>query len=152
MNPVQPPELALPRAAAGLLPHRSPMRLIETLVARAGGRATVLAELPTAGPGVSSGRLLPEYLIELIAQTAAAASGYDALRHGRPPGGGMLAGVDGFTFAGCAVPGRTVRIETEEKVAFGAVRLIHGEVFDGDQLLAAGDIKVWEDVERNAQS
>ena len=147
MNKSQSTEIPLPYPVEGLLPHRPPMLLVETLVARQGNRATVRAVLPAAGIGVSDGRFLPEYLIELIAQAAAAKSGYDALSLGRPAGGGMLAGVDGFAFPGLAVPGRVVRIETEETCAFGAIRLIHGEVFDGDQLLAAGDIKVWEDVD-----
>jgi len=123
------------------------MLLVETLAARQGNRATVRAMLPAAGIGVSDGRFMPEYLIELIAQAAAATSGYDALSLGQPARSGMLAGVDGFAFPGRVVPGRVVRIETEEKCAFGAIRLIHGEVFDGDELLAAGDIKVWEDVD-----
>ena len=147
MKKSQPTEIPLPCPVYGLLPHRPPMLLVEALEARDGNRATVRAVLPAAGIGVSDGRLLPEYLIELIAQAAAAKSGYDALSLGRPAGGGMLAGVDGFAFPGLAVPGRVVRIETEEKCAFGAIRLIHGEVFDGDELLAAGDIKVWEDVD-----
>lgn len=147
MKNSQPTEIPLPCPVAGMLPHRPPMLLVETLMARQGNRATVRAMLPAAGIGLSDGRLMPEYLIELIAQAAAAVSGYDALSLGRPAGGGMLAGVDGFVFPGRAVPGRVVRIETEEKCAFGALRLIHGEVFDGDELLAAGDIKVWENVD-----
>ncbi len=125
------------------------MLLVETLAAREGGRATVMATLPEAGLGLSEGRLMPEYLIELIAQAAAVSSGYDGLVLGRPVRGGMLAGIDGFTFPGRAISGRTVRIETEEKIALGALKVIHGEVFDDSELLAAGDIKVWEDVGPN---
>jgi hypothetical protein len=42
-----------------------------------------------------------------------------------------------------------VRIEAEETIALGALKVIHGEVFDGSELLAAGDIKVWEEVGPN---
>lgn len=145
MKDCRPAAPGLPCPAAELLPHRPPMLLVETLLARQGGRATVRAVLPEAGIAIAAGRLLPEYLIELIAQAAAASSGYDALSAGRPPRGGMLAGVDGCSFPGRAIPGRAVRIETEEQFAFGAIRLIHGEIFAGEELLAAGDIKVWED-------
>lgn len=143
--------LALPCPAACLVPHRPPMLLVESLLARDGNRASARAVLPAAGIGATDGRLLPEYLVELVAQTAAMASGYEALALGRPASGGMLAGIDGFTFAGRAAAGSVVRIETEEQFAFGAIRLIHGEVFAGPELLASGDIKVWEDVGQDVQ-
>lgn len=140
------PALSLPRPAAELLPHRPPMLFVEALIARHGDRSTVQAVLPTIGICVSDGWLLPEYFIELIAQAAALGSGYDGLCSGKPVHDGMLVGIDGFSSPGLAVPGRTVRIETEITFKFGAIKLIHGEVYDDQKLLAAGDIKVWEDL------
>lgn len=88
---------------------------------------------------------MPEYFIELIAQAAALGSGYDGLCAGRAARDGMLVGIDGFSLPGQAASGRTVRIETAITFRFGAIKLIHGEVYDDQKLLAAGDIKVWED-------
>lgn len=136
--------------AEGLMPHRPPMLFVEALLARNGTRSTVRAVLPESGIGVADNRLLPEYLVELIAQAAALASGYDARCLGRPGHGGMLVGIDGFSFHGRAIPGRAVRIETEIKIELGALKMIHGKVYDDLQLLAAGDIKVWEDLDSNA--
>jgi predicted hotdog family 3-hydroxylacyl-ACP dehydratase len=141
---------SLPRPAEGLLPHRPPMLFVEALLARDGARSTVRAVLPESGICMTNNRLLPECLVELIAQAAALASGYDAYCLGKPAHGGMLVGVDGFSFHGRAIPGRAVRIETEMKLELGALKMIHGKVYDDLELLAAGDIKVWEDLGPNA--
>ncbi|EKD37034.1 MAG: acyl carrier protein dehydratase [uncultured bacterium] len=144
----------LPLPAAALLPHRPPMLFVETLVARHGNRSTARAVLPDSGICVSENRLLPEYFIELVAQATALANGYDGLCLGRPVHDGMLVGIDGFSFHGRAtegsIAGRVVRIETEKTFEFGAIKVIHGEVYNDRELLAAGDIKVWEDLSRDA--
>lgn len=133
------------------MPHRPPMLFVEALLARDGARSTVRATLPESGICVANSQLLPEYLVELIAQAAALASGYDARCLGKPTHSGMLVGIDGFSFHGRAIPGRAVRIETEIKFALGALKMIYGKVYDDLQLLAAGDIKVWEDLDPNAK-
>ena len=152
----------LPQPAAALLPHRPPMLFVETLIARHGNRATARAVLPDSGICVSGNRLVPEYFIELIAQATALANGYDGLCLGRPVHDGMLVGIESFSFHGRAlngskegniagsIAGRVVRIETEKTFEFGAIKVIHGEVYDDRELLAAGDIKVWEDLSRDA--
>jgi predicted hotdog family 3-hydroxylacyl-ACP dehydratase len=137
------PELPLP--SEQLLPHRPSMLLVDSLVRRWDESSSAKAVLPTSGICLSRGRLLPEFFIELVAQAVAMANGYDALCAGIARSNGMLVGVDTFSFPGKAVAGSTVRIETEKTFEFGAVKIIHGEVFAGDELLAAGDIKVWEE-------
>ncbi len=137
------PELPLP--AELLLPHRPAMLFVESLVRRWDDSSTAKAVLPKSGICLSGGGLLPEFFIELVAQAVAMANGYDALCAGVPCSNGMLVGVDTFSFPGKAVAGSTVRIETEKTFEFGAVKIIHGEVWAAGELLAAGDIKVWED-------
>ena len=139
---------SLPRSAEALLPHRPPMLLPETLVGREGSRAEALATLPTAGLFVAAhGCLLPLYFIELIAQTAALGNCYDALLGGVPPHKGMLVGIDSFSWPGQPQLGTSVQIKTDITLTFGAVKIIHGEVYAGKNLLAEGDIKVWEDLD-----
>lgn len=111
-----------------------------------------LATLPTTGLFVTGGYVLPLYFIELIAQTAALGNCHDALASGMPPHKGMLVGIDSFSWPGTAPPGTPVRIETDKTFAFGAVKLVHGEVYAGKNLLATGDIKVWEELSEDAKS
>lgn len=136
----------LPARALPLLPHRPPMLFVERLVKRQGDLAVAEAILPTSGIAVHDGQLLPEYFIELIAQTAALANGYDLQREGKEPNDGMLVGVDEFTITGRRALDRVVRIETNKTFAFGPVNVINGTVWDGEFKLAAGTIKVWENV------
>ena len=138
--------MQLPQRAMDLVPHRPPMLLVDSLVAREGDFATATARLPEDGPWVVDGSVVPEYLIELVAQTVAMASGFDCLREGRKPREGMLAGVDRFVFARPAPVGCEVTIESKMVLKFGPVTVLHGEVWSMTELLAEGDIKVWEDL------
>lgn len=136
----------LPRDALNLVPHRPPMLLVGSLIAREDDFAIATARLPEDGPWVSGGQVAPEYLIELVAQTVAMANGYDCLREDRKPHDGMLVGVDRFCFSGTAGAGEDVRIETRLVLEFGGVTVLHGEVWSMKELLAEGDLKVWEDL------
>ena len=142
---------SLPRSAEALLPHRPPMLLTETLVGREGSRAEALATLPTSGLFVTHGTLLPLYFIELIAQTAALGNCYDASESGESPHKGMLVGIDSFSWPGQPQLGTSVQIKTDITLTFGAVKVIHGEVYAGQNLLAEGDIKVWADLRQDAK-
>ncbi len=137
--------IQLPMAAGSLLPHRPPMLFVENLLLRQGDRASGQAILPLSGIGISQNRLLPEYFIELIAQTAAMANGYDAIVSGEQPANGMLVGIDSFSYLSPGHLGRSVRIDIDKTFEFGAIKVISGEIYDGDELLVTGAIKVWED-------
>ncbi len=139
-----PGQICLPQAAQNLLPHRPPMLLVKTLAASETSCSIAFATLPTAGIFITEAGILPEYFIELIAQTAALGNCYDAVASGLPPRQGMLVGVDSFSWRGRPVPGSPVRIETKQTYGFGAIKSMYGEVYDGDKMLAAGTIKVWE--------
>ncbi len=140
------PKVKLPAQALPLLPHRPPMLFVECLVQREGDMAVAETMLPTSGIAVQNGQLLPEYFIELIAQTAALANGYDLQREGKEPNDGMLVGIDEFSVITDPPLGSLVRIETNKTFSFGPVSVISGTVWDGDRKLAEGAIKVWENV------
>jgi 3-hydroxyacyl-[acyl-carrier-protein] dehydratase len=139
--------LNLPQAATTLLPHQPPLCLVESLIARAADRSVASARLPASGHFADHGQVLPEYFIELIAQTAALGNCYDGVAGGMAKRDGMLVGVDAFSLIGQSKPGERVTIETDVTMSFGAVTAVHGEVFAEKRLLAAADLKVWEDLD-----
>lgn len=141
-------EKKLPVEAVSFLPHRPPMLFVERLLEREGDRAVAETRLPSTGIAVCNGRLLPEYFIELIAQTAALANGYDLFCEDKPPTDGMLVGIDSFSTVDNVSTGRVVRIETDKTFSFGPVNVIHGSIWDGELQLATGEIKVWENIEK----
>lgn len=148
--PVSVSKKKLPVEAESFLPHRPPMLFVERLVEREGDLAVAETTLPSTGIAVCNGRLLPEYFIELIAQTAALANGFDLFCEDKPPSDGMLVGIDSFSTLHKACTGHVVRIETNKTFTFGPVNVIHGSIWDGDLQLASGKIKVWENVEKTS--
>lgn len=140
-----PPPRPLPWPATLLLPHRPPLLLVEALIAREESRGRARALAPTAGLLVEEGRLAPEYFVELVAQTAALGNGYDRALAGRGPGGGMIVGVDGFTWPALASATGAFEVRTEVTMVFATMKVVRGEVYQGRNLVAAGEVKVWED-------
>lgn len=138
INPIR------PQPAAPLLPHKPPLLVVENLLQRKGSQTEASATLPATGFFIHSGSVLPEYCIELIAQTAALGNCYDAVTQGKAPRDGMLVGIDAFTWSGQPQAGACVSIKTDLRFAFAAITSIHGQIFAKDTLLAAGDMKVWE--------
>ncbi len=136
----------LPMPAIALLPHRPPMLFVDSLLERYGDRAEGTALMPEKGICFDPAHTFPEFFIEVIAQTMAMANGYDALCDDKDVNDGMLVAIDSFVFQNTAPPGARLHIIIEKSFEFGAVKIIHGEVFHGNVLLAQGDIKVWEDL------
>ncbi len=141
------PALEFPVNAEILVPHRPPMLLVDFLLERIGDKAKGQAFVPTSGICFSSDRLLPEFFIEIIAQTCAMANGYDCLKAGTSMRSGMLVGLDSFKIHSLDIQGGKLIIEVDKKFEFGSVTLIQGKVWAGNELLAQGEIKVWEDLD-----
>ncbi len=140
-------DAALPCGVEDLMPHRSPMRFISRLLERDRDQDTVLAEAIL--PGEDSwfwGKtgLLPEYQVELLAQTMAAGNGFDALQDGVLSTSGFLVGVEDFQWKTWPHPQETVRIAMRKTFEFGSVTIMHGQIHGAAGLLAEGKVKVWE--------
>jgi 3-hydroxyacyl-[acyl-carrier-protein] dehydratase len=140
--------VSLPLPARLLVPHRPPMLIIHQLLER--NEDTTLAEamVPTEGIFLDpQGGLLPEYFIELIAQSVAAINGFDARKESRPPLIGYLVGIDNFSWIDKARPGETLQISLKKTFEFQAVTIMEGRVIGPNGLVAYGELKVWEEKE-----
>lgn len=120
------------------------MLIVDQLLTREENRGVGSALLPREGIFYDRGRVLPEYFVELIAQTAAMANGYDALIAGNGELAGMIVGIDELVLHGCGKSGSSVRIEIEKIFEFGMVKVVRGAVYQEEELLASGTLKVWE--------
>jgi len=136
---------SLPCAAEKLIGHRGPMLLIDDLLERQHGHAAASATLNEDNICIARNfGVLPEYFIELLAQTVAAASGYDHLIAEAPPGAGFLVGVDNFScenFTPSRQQNFITRILTTMEA--GAMKIVHGEVFAGEISVATAELKLW---------
>jgi len=143
-RPVTPAVAHLPAPAAGLLPHRRPVRLIEQILAvdgRSGRAEARIRKNPLfAAPG---GRLDAAAHLELIAQTFAAVKGWRERTLGIPPQTGYLVGADGLLVRGAPQIGDLVTVTMEETERIGSLVVVQGRSYRGDRLLARGSLKLW---------
>ena len=141
--------LSLPRSAADLLPHRTPMLLLDEVTDYSDGvvRAGVAIRADNAFVR-AGGRLEPVTLIETLAQAAAALRGCEAEVTGDGAGKiGFLVGLKGLRISAPARVGDFFSIEVRRIAAFGQAYVMEGRVSRGDDCLAAGTLNVWEESE-----
>jgi len=134
----------LPASADLMVPHRSPMRLVDSLVAFAGGSGTVEARVPQQGIFVREDLSLePVALLELMAQAYAAVKGYELVSGGLPVRRGFLVGVRRASFPGRAMAGDLLEVEVGALSAVGPFSIASGAVRRGQELLAEAEMKLW---------
>jgi len=124
------------------------MLIINQLLEKDKDTAVAEAVVPSKGIFVDPDKgLLPEYIIELVAQSMAAANGFDAKQSDQIPSRGFLVGIDNFSWMGKVCPGETLRVELKKTLKFQAVTIMEGRVVGPNGLVACGEIKVWEEKE-----
>ena len=145
MTPSSQPPVSLPCPAERLLLHRRPMLLIDSLVEREGDRAAAVASITPESICYSSDRgVLPEFFIEIMAQTMAAANGYDALLLDSRPKDGFIVGLDKFTLDSLPTGETEFLIRIEKTMEFAAMKVMLGQVLCQERTVATVELKVWE--------
>jgi predicted hotdog family 3-hydroxylacyl-ACP dehydratase len=90
-------------------------------------------------------KIIPEYFMELMAQSMAAVNGFDSISDGKDRGTGFLVGIDDFKWYGPSLSSGNFRIEIVKDFEFGQVTVMSGKIFDDSgELVASGEIKAWE--------
>ena len=130
--------------AERLIPHRAPMRLVDTLVSADDGCAVAESVLPrSAMMADGEGKIDEVAFVELIAQSYAAFKGYMDRMDGKPPGEGFLVGVRHLEITGTAYAGDRLLTSIRTVAAIGGFAVVEGAVTRGDETLAAGILKLW---------
>lgn len=135
--------LAFPVPAVELVTHRPPMLLVNCLAARDERQGIVEATVPESGPMVTGRGVLPEYLVEILAQSMAVIDGYDSVKAGREPTGGFLVGLNRFVWSAFPLPGQKLNVTLAKSFEFGSMIIMNGGVTAGGVFLAGGELKVW---------
>ena len=137
--------MELPLDAEMLIPHRKPMRLIDRLETSDGKSGSASARFSADCPFVidHNGTIERLAVLELVAQTYAAARGYEDLADGNDSSQGYLVGISKAVFHGDAHAGQDllIRIRTEE--TFDNFYLAAGDVWHRDTLLVKATLKIW---------
>ena len=137
-------DLTLPMPAEALIPHRPPMRLVESLLSY-GDAVGVVEALPVAG-GVlidTDGALDEVALVELMAQGYAVIKGYDDRLQGKEISKGYLVGVRKLRITGQAHAGERLLVRIRTVGSFEGFAVAEGEIERAGEVLASGTIKLW---------
>ena len=138
------PEYALPIAASLLIPHRTPMRLVDTLLSVHEDCGVTESVFPrTSMMADEKGRLDEVAFLEMIAQSYAALKGYTDLVEEKPAGEGFLVGVRRLEVTGRAYAGDRLLTSIRTVTSFGGFAVAEGSVTRGDETIASGIIKLW---------
>jgi predicted hotdog family 3-hydroxylacyl-ACP dehydratase len=143
----------LPADTEQFMLHRAPMRLVHRLLCVEGDRAEAESK-PEAGDAVigPDGKVERTALLEMVAQTYAAARGYRDLSENKPPALGYLVGASDFRIERAPQAGQLLRIEVQSANSFEDFYLVDGRVLCQNQVLAEGTLKVWLQIETGPQT
>jgi len=131
-----------------LIPHRPPMRWIESLLECTEASAVATATFDDNHFAVAHGRISEAALVECVAQTVAAALGERARMHGHSANSGissagMLAAVSNFKIHSPPPLNKPFRIEVRELKRFGSMLLVTGSISCAGETIASGELTLY---------
>jgi predicted hotdog family 3-hydroxylacyl-ACP dehydratase len=137
-------DLTLPMPAAAFIPHRPPMRLVDTLISY-GDSGGVVEASPAADCILvdADGALDEAALVELLAQGYAVIKGYSDLLQGKEISEGYLVGVRKLRVIGRARAGERLLVRIRTVGSFEGFAVAEGEIERDSETIASGTIKLW---------
>ena len=136
--------MQLPVSVEDLVPHRLPMRLVESLERVNGNNGAAKASIRSDCPLLDAqGKLEDVALIERVAQSYAALKGYIDTRAGRPIRRGFLTGVKDFRRYARVRSGDELHITLQTIADLDHFAVAQGDIFCEETLVAQAEVKVW---------
>jgi radical SAM protein with 4Fe4S-binding SPASM domain len=134
----------LPADAGEIIPHKLPMRLIDSLD-RLGERTVdvtvkVSADMPFIG---TDGKLDGVAFLEMMAQAAATMQGIKNVGRQTLPEKGFLLGCKKLKVYGKAFAGETIKVSVYKIAKYAEFGILEGTITKGDKILARGEFKIW---------
>lgn len=135
-SPIQ----SLPLDAAGLIPHKKPMQMIDSLDSIGEKKFTASFKITPDNIFLEADGIMAESAyIEMIAQTMAAVNSFREESISK----GMLIGVKDFLVHSLSRIGDKLKISCTKNMDFDNWRIVNGKIHRGDELMAQGELKVW---------
>jgi predicted hotdog family 3-hydroxylacyl-ACP dehydratase len=136
--------MTLPADTEPFMPHRSPLRLVQSLRRVEDDYAEAQALLKAGDVGVGpDGRVEAAVLLEMVAQTYAAVQGYQERDSGKPANLGYLVGASDFRIDHRPPAGQPLLIRIKSSCSFGDFYLVDGQVLCESRVVARGTLRVW---------
>ena len=127
---------------ATLLPQGPPFILVDKLLFSNETVSRTSFRITAENPLVDRGRLTEGGLLENIAQTAAAGSGYHALQTGGSVAAGYIASVSNFIITALPQIGDELLTETTVQLRIPDIIVISGVVNCKEQVIATCEMKI----------
>ena len=126
-----------------LLPQKEPFVLVDQLLNCSETLTESRFQVPLNHPMVNEGKLCEGGLVENIAQTSAAGSGYHAQMKGTSPPRGFIAGIKNLVVKRLPQTGSALftRVALQDRIM--GYNLIRGEVFERDEIIATCEMKIY---------
>ncbi len=135
----------LPVAVDRIIPQQAPMRIIDRLEKVGERTGEVSVSISNDMLFVRDDGTLDETAyLELIAQAVAALNGFKALGVDNKVVDGLLLGAKRLEIFGTARIGETLTVSIFKYAYYGDFGVVKGRVMCGDELLAQGEVKFWE--------
>jgi radical SAM protein with 4Fe4S-binding SPASM domain len=140
----------LPIAVERLIPQKPPMRVIDNLIKI--GERTAEFNVTISNDMLfvrEDGTLEESVYLEMVAQAAAALTGFKNLGVNGKVVDGLLLGAKKFDILGKAHIGERLTISIFKYARFGDFAIIRGQVSLNEDIIAQGEIKIWQNKEVN---
>lgn len=127
-----------------LIPQREPLLMVDELLDVADGSGTSVFKVTKDNILVSEGVLSEAGIIENMAQTAAAVTGYHHLREGalRPPLG-MIGELRDFVLHSCPKVGDSLRTIVSKGITAYGVSVVRATMYVDDAVVAESTLKIF---------
>jgi len=136
--------MSLPTDTEAYMLHRSPLRLVHKLLCVLADYAEGETTLRIGDVGVGpDGRVEGAVLLELVAQTYAAAHGYRDRLDDKTRNMGYLVGSQDFRIEWLPPAGQPLLTKIKSSRSFGDFYLVDGQVLCEGRVAAGGTLKVW---------
>jgi predicted hotdog family 3-hydroxylacyl-ACP dehydratase len=136
--------MSLPADTEMYMLHRSPLRLVRTLLRVEDDQAEAQTVLEVGDVGVGpDGKVEAAVLLELVAQAYAASQGYKDRLADKASNIGYLVGAQDFDVEQLPAAGRPLAIKIKSSCAFEDFHFVEGQVLCEGTVVAHGTLKVW---------
>lgn len=143
------PDIAIP--AHDLIPHRPPIVFIDRVTGAVDNCVTSSFTVPRDSPYLDSeGRLMPEALLEVMAQCFAAGAGLQAAGAGREISWGYLAAVRDMRIHTAVFSDDTLHAEAEHRMSVGPLHIVDCRVLRDGMPIASAQLKIFVPEDRES--
>ncbi len=137
----------LPQKAEPYIPHSGLMCVVDHLIEVGEENAVTMAVVVQDSPFASQDGAVDEAVfIEMVGQTIAAGNGYKLSEEERKNQQGFLIGIKNFKIRRPPHVGENLLIKASKSAEFGGFIIIDGSVHCGSEVLANGEIKVFQKI------